>query len=105
MTGRAVAQTQARSLYVETTLRLALRQMNHLRKRRDQDMFCLNDGSFPEISDEVRVAAVTDFLELYFPIAAPWERESETAGRAASAGPGSVWSSAVHGTLAEYPQE
>jgi UDP-glucose 4-epimerase len=105
MTGRAVAQTQARSLYVETTLRLALRQMNHLRKRRDQDMFCLNDGSFPEISDEVRVAAVTDFLELYFPISAPWERENETAGRAASAKPESVWSSAVHGTLAEYPRE
>ena len=105
MTGRAVAQTQARSLYVETTLRLALWQMNKLRKRRDQDMFCLNDGSFPEISDEVRVAAVTDFLELYFPIAAPWEREGDAAGRAASAGPGSVWSSAVHGTLAEYPRE
>ncbi|WP_084697280.1 stealth family protein [Glaciibacter superstes] len=77
MTGRAVAQTQARSLYVETTLRLALRQMNKLRKRRDQDMFCLNDGSFPEISDEVRREAVTDFLERYFPFPAPWERVPE----------------------------
>ncbi|TFB53389.1 stealth family protein [Cryobacterium tagatosivorans] len=105
MTGRAVAQTQAKSLYVETTLRVALRQMNRLRKRRDQDMFCLNDGSFPEISDAVRVAAVTEFLELYFPIAAPWERESQVAGEAVSAGRESVWSSAVHGTLAEYPQE
>lgn len=76
-TGRAVAQTQARSMYVETTLRVALRQMKRLRKRRDQDMFCLNDGSFPEISDEVRTAAVTDFLERYFPFPAPWEREYE----------------------------
>ncbi|TFD73354.1 sugar phosphotransferase [Cryobacterium sp. Sr8] len=105
MTGRAVAQTQAKSLYVETTLRVALRQMNRLRKRRDHDMFCLNDGSFPEISDEVRVAAVTGFLELYFPIAAPWENESRVSGESVIAGPGSVWSAAVHGTLAEYPPE
>lgn len=77
MTGRAVAQTQVRSMYVETTLRVALRQMDKLRKRRDMDMFCLNDGSFPEISDEVRRTAVTEFLELYFPIAAPWETEAQ----------------------------
>ena len=110
MTGRAVEQTQARSLYIETTLKLALRQMNALRKRRDQDMFCLNDGSNPEISDEVRRAAVTDFLERYFPIVAPWERENQLVpGQAghtppSSAEPGSVWSSGVRGTLAEYPR-
>jgi UDP-glucose 4-epimerase len=75
MTGRAVAQTHARSMYVETTLRVALRQMKRLGKRRDQDMFCLNDGSFPEISDDVRRTAVTEFLERYFPFPAPWEHE------------------------------
>ena len=100
MTGRAVAQTQVRSLYIETTLRIALRQMNHLRKRRDQDMFCLNDGSHPEISTEVRRAAVTDFLNQYFPIAAPWERT----GAVTSAEPGSAWSSAAHGRPARLPQ-
>lgn len=73
MTGRAVAQTQARSAYVETTLRSALWMMDKLRKRRDHDMFCLNDGSFPEIDDDTRTAAVTDFLERYFPFPAPWE--------------------------------
>ena len=110
MTGRAVEQTQARSLYIETTLKLALRQMNALRKRRDQDMFCLNDGSNPEISDEVRRAAVTDFLERYFPIVAPWERENLADSglaahtSAASAEPGSAWSSGVRGALAEYPR-
>jgi len=130
-TGRAVEQTQARSLYIETTLKLALRQMNKLRKRRDQDMFCLNDGSFPEISDDVRRAAVTEFLEQYFPIVAPWEREAQAttsvtpaasaAGATAvnggvgdaggaprtgpfSAEPGSAWSSAARGALAEYPR-
>jgi UDP-glucose 4-epimerase len=83
MTGRAVAQTQARVRYVETTLRAALRQMKRLGKRRDQDMFCLNDGSFPEISDEVRTEAVTTFLQRYFPFPAPWEREyqEQRAGR------------------------
>ena len=122
-TGRAVEQTQVRSLYVETTLKLALRQMNKLLKRRDQDMFCLNDGSFPEISDEVRTEAVTDFLERYFPIVAPWERESVIAesqhgedtliesvlgtsnGLTADviAEPGSAWSLAAHGTRGDYP--
>ncbi|HYI34740.1 MAG TPA: stealth family protein [Glaciibacter sp.] len=105
-TGRAVAQTHARSLYIETTLRMALRQMDRLRKRRDQDMFCLNDGSFPEISDEVRKEAVTDFLVRYFPFPAPWEREYEEAqtqaqtlgihaaqAAAVTAEPGSAWSS------------
>lgn len=74
MTGRAVVQTQVRSAYVETTLRAALSQMDKLLKRRDHDMFCLNDGSYPEIDDDVRRAAVTDFLERYFPIPAPWEQ-------------------------------
>ena len=99
MTGRAVAQTQVRSLYIETTLRIALRQMNHLRKRRDQDMFCLNDGSHPEISTEVRCAAVTEFLELYFPIVAPWERASV----ASSSEPGLAGSSAARAMQAKSP--
>jgi hypothetical protein len=114
MTGRAVAQTQARSMYIETTLKVALRQMNRLRKRRDQDMFCLNDGSFPEITDDVRRDAVTEFLELYFPFPAPWEREygqaqaqaigqAQAESIAANGEPGSVWSSAVHGRQEDYP--
>ena len=32
------------------------------------DMFCLNDGSTPEISEELRVRAVTDFLERILPV-------------------------------------
>ena len=67
-------------------------------------MFCLNDGSFPEISDEVRRAAVTDFLERYFPFPAPWEREYEEAqnqahgiragqGAVSTGELGSAWSS------------
>lgn len=51
--------------------------MDKLVKRRDQDMFCLNDGSKPEISNETRTAAVTEFLEKYFPFPAPWERDAE----------------------------
>ena len=74
MTGRAVVQTDARVKYVETTLRKALPAMEQLLKRRDHDMFCLNDGSFPEISVEERTGAVIDFLERYFPFPAPWEK-------------------------------
>ena len=119
MTGRAVAQTQARSMYIETTLRVALRQMKRLGKRRDQDMFCLNDGSFPEISDEVRRTAVIEFLERYFPFPAPWEHEFQDqrnqslaerqfARQASVSGPvsaelGSDASWAAPGTLEVYP--
>jgi hypothetical protein len=42
-------------------------------------MFCLNDGSFPEISVEERTAAVIDFLERYFPFPAPWEKAATDA--------------------------
>lgn len=74
LTGRAVVQTDAKVKYVETTLKRALPAMKRLLKRRDMDMFCLNDGSFPEISVEERTEAVIDFLERYFPFPAPWEK-------------------------------
>jgi hypothetical protein len=83
MTGKAVVQTQARVKYIETTLRMALRQMDKLLDRRDHDMFCLNDGSKPEISIEQRTHAVTDFLERYFPIVAPWEKTAESSASVA----------------------
>jgi hypothetical protein len=87
LTGRAVVQTDARVKYVETTLRSALPAMRRLLKRRDQDMFCLNDGSRPEIPVEERTAAVTDFLERYFPFPAPWEKAAtDAAGDAPRAG-------------------
>jgi len=84
MTGRAVVQTQAKVKYIETTLRMALRQMDKLLRRRDHDMFCLNDGSKPEISVEERTLAVTGFLDRYFPIRAPWEKTDVSEQRAAA---------------------
>lgn len=78
--GRAVVQTDARVKYIETTLKRALPAMRRLLKRRDQDMFCLNDGSLPEISVEERTAAVTEFLEHYFPFPAPWEKATDAVG-------------------------
>ncbi|PTT15621.1 sugar phosphotransferase, partial [Microbacterium sp. HMWF026] len=48
------------------------------------DMFCLNDGSVPEIPEEVRVPALRACLERYFPIAAPWEKTGVSAGSAAA---------------------
>jgi hypothetical protein len=76
MTGRAVTEKQMHVLYVDTTARSGLTDMRRLLKRRNVDLFCLNDGSFPEISDEDRANAVGSFLEDYFPIAAPWERRA-----------------------------
>lgn len=74
MTGRAVLQTQARVRYVDTTMRSGLSDMKRLLKRRDIDLFCLNDGSFPELTVEERADAIREFLDAYYPIVAPWER-------------------------------
>jgi hypothetical protein len=73
MTGRAVQQEKAKVLYVDTTTRAGLDLLSTLRKRRGYHFFCLNDGSFPEVSAAERGERVTGFLERYFPIPAPWE--------------------------------
>ncbi len=73
LTGRAVTQTGLRVRYVETTLAESAAQLRQLERRRRHEMFCLNDGSRPEVSEEVRIATVTSFLERYFPVPGPWE--------------------------------
>ncbi|GAB2528950.1 stealth conserved region 3 domain-containing protein [Paramicrobacterium agarici] len=75
MTGRAVEQRQAKVKYIETTLKSSIPAMERLLRKRDQDMFCLNDGSNPELSDAERTRAVLGFLNRYFPFPAPWEKE------------------------------
>lgn len=81
-TGRAVITTEPRTRYVQTTQLDSLRRMERLVSRRDTDMFCLNDGSVPEIPEEVRVPALRACLERYFPVAAPWEKTAVSAGSA-----------------------
>ncbi len=83
-TGRAVITTEPRTRYVQTTQLDSLRTMERLVSRRDTDMFCLNDGSVPEIPEEVRVPALRACLERYFPVAAPWEKTSVSEGSAAA---------------------
>jgi hypothetical protein len=73
MTGRAIVQENAKVSYVDTTMVSGLAFLSELLKKRSFDFFCLNDGSFPEVTDEERTAVVTDFLERYFPFKAPWE--------------------------------
>jgi hypothetical protein len=74
LTGRAVTQTAARVRYVDTTARAGLNYLPKLLTKRNMDFFCLNDGSFPEVPAEERAELVTDFLEKYYPIKAPWEK-------------------------------
>ena len=74
LTGRAVTNVGAKVLYVDTTMYSGLDLLGKLLKKRNQDFFCLNDGSFPEVPAEERQKRVTSFLEKYFPIPAPWER-------------------------------
>ncbi|CAH0214107.1 Exopolysaccharide phosphotransferase CpsY [Arthrobacter sp. Bi83] len=74
LTGRAVTQTAAKVRYVDTTLRAGLNYLPKLLAKRNMDFFCLNDGSFPEVPAEERAELVTDFLEKFYPIKAPWEK-------------------------------
>ncbi len=67
--------------YVQTTLAASLAGMERLARRRDVDMFCLNDGGAGEMPEELRVRTVTDILERMFPVRAPWERAEVSAGR------------------------
>ncbi|PZU40899.1 MAG: sugar phosphotransferase [Microbacterium sp.] len=73
MTGRAIATTEPRTRYIQTTLQPALAQMERLLAKRDVDMFCLNDGSRPEVPEDVRERVLRETLEAYFPVRAPWE--------------------------------
>src|SRR5690554_1522510 len=77
LTGRAVTQRLAKVRYVDTTAHSGLAQMHSMLSKRSYDFFCLNDGSFPEVSAEERAEAVRVFLEHYFPIPAPWEKPAE----------------------------
>lgn len=74
LTGRAVTQTEAKVKYIDTTMYSGLKALAKLLKKRNHDFFCLNDGSFPEVPALERQEVVTDFLEKYFPIPAPWEK-------------------------------
>jgi hypothetical protein len=80
-TGRAIATTRPRVRYVQTTLAASLAGMERLARRRDVDMFCLNDGGAGEMPEELRVRTVTDILERMFPVRAPWERVEVSAER------------------------
>lgn len=86
LTGRAVQNMRATVLYVDTTTRKGLGLMKGLLSRPIWDFFCLNDGSFPEVSPEERAHKVHSFLERYFPVAAPWEKSLEGHVPAVSAG-------------------
>ncbi|WP_458113167.1 stealth family protein [Arthrobacter sp. R1-13] len=74
LTGRATTQTAAKVRYIDTTVRAGLNYLPKLLAKRNMDFFCLNDGSFPEVPADERADLVTDFLENYFPIKAPWEK-------------------------------
>src|SRR6476659_9593283 len=60
--------------YALLTGRAGLNYLPKLLAKRNMDFFCLNDGSFPEVPAEERAELVTDFLEKYYPIKAPWEK-------------------------------
>jgi hypothetical protein len=86
LTGRAVQNTTSSVLYVDTTTRKGLALLKRLLKTRAWDFFCLNDGSFPEVSPEERSRKVQAFLRRYFPLAAPWETEAADVTPSAAAG-------------------
>lgn len=87
LTGRAIASTEPRVRYAQTTMAAGLRRAEQLAERADVDMFCLNDGGEAEVPEDVRVRSVQATLERLFPVRAPWERVSAARGSARSAHP------------------
>ncbi|MFI7668027.1 stealth family protein [Nocardia sp. NPDC049526] len=90
LTGRAVPQEMARMRYVDTTSQRGLALLDALAENREVDFFCLNDGSFPEVTEADRVRAVSEFLSAYFPEHAPWERVSARPRRLPESAPGAA---------------
>jgi hypothetical protein len=84
-TGQAVATTQPRTRYYQTTVAESLRRTERLITRGDVDMFCLNDGGESEVPEEVRVRVVTELLERMFPVRAPWEKDASVSAAPAAA--------------------
>ncbi|WP_150307097.1 stealth family protein [Planctomonas psychrotolerans] len=74
LTGRAIRNETVRVGYVDTTSYAGLDSLAGLLERRTDDVFCLNDGSFPEVAGPERAERIREFLERYFPIRAPWEK-------------------------------
>jgi len=91
MTGRAVATTQPRVRYVQTTMVKSLRRMERLAQSTDVDMFCLNDGGETELPEEIRVSTIRATLDRMFPVLPPWERaDAKGAAQSFSAGASDV---------------
>ncbi len=76
LTGSAVVQNRAKVTYLNTNLGDDLDAMDELLKKRSQHFICLNDGGDGEVDPEERTRRITDFLERYFPLPAPWEVET-----------------------------
>lgn len=83
-TGRAIATTEPRVRYVQTTMAKALPRMERLASSRGVDMFCLNDGGTSEVPEALRVRAVSDALARMFPVPGPWERTEVSAAPSAA---------------------
>lgn len=71
LTGRAFAAT-AEHAFVDLSNARVERQLKQLRAR-DHDFFCVGDHHDFAVDAEAVDAMLADFLEDYFPLAAPWE--------------------------------
>jgi hypothetical protein len=72
-TGEAIATTEPRVRYVQTTMASALKMRRLEAAPRRADMFCLNDGGETEVPEELRVRMLRD-ARADVPVRAPWER-------------------------------
>lgn len=63
-----------RYFYADIARRDTPGRLNALLRRRDVDVFCLNDHDSSSVSAEEQIRIVTSFLESYFPLASSFER-------------------------------
>jgi hypothetical protein len=82
-TRRAVPGT-IRYFYADIARRDTPARLNALLRRRDVDVFCLNDHDSSTVSAEEQKRILTSFLESYFPLASSFERPESERNRGAA---------------------
>jgi UDP-glucose 4-epimerase len=65
---------ELRYRYQDVTTPATGRLLDGLLRRREFDVFCLNDGDGAPADHASRAALLKEFFERYYPVPAPWEK-------------------------------
>ncbi|MHA3837555.1 stealth family protein [Terrabacter sp. AAH1] len=81
---RRAVQGAIRYFYADIARPDTPARLNALLRRRDVDVFCLNDHDSSSVSADEQMRILTSFLESYFPLPSTFERAGAEQGRGAA---------------------